>query len=271
MDGYTYDSSSLEHRHITTCHNANVVTSFNKRRGKRKRQTSSTINNYCNRSSRLIFILAILNNYTNLLPIVVQAHNNFCGTTWGDASDNCISRQPCPLGTNDECSVPGQQCWADTSCDTSLGHGILYDTNDPTHTRFCGSSWEDASNNCSVERHCPSGDDSDCPGEQTCYLHLSQKCHYVDLLGGPEGAAAALSSGGNSAGGGGSKKLDGDHPSRSNYCGWDWNGANKCDMPCLSGSDADCPAGKTCFAGTECKYIDDLQPTVTPTEVPSYS
>ena len=271
MNGYTFESSSLEHRHNITCNNAKNVAPFNKIRGKRKRQTS--IINNCN-SKRLIFI-AILHN-TNFVPtVVVQAHNNFCGTTWGDASENCISRQPCPLGTNDECSVPGQQCWADTTCDTTLGHGILYDMDDPTHTRFCGSSWEDASNNCSVERHCPSGDDSDCPGEETCYLHLSQQCHYVDLMGGPEGAAAALSGGGSSASGGGagggSQKLDGDHPSRSNYCGWDWNGANQCDMPCLSGSDADCPAGKTCFAGTECKYIDDLQPSVTPTKVPSYS
>ena len=141
MNGYTFESPSLERRHIITCNNAKNVAPFNKIRGKRKRQTS-TINN-CN-SKRLIFI-AILHN-TNFVPtVVVQAHNNFCGTTWGDASENCISRQPCPLGTNEECSVPGQQCWADTTCDTTLGHGILYDMDDPTHTRFCGSSWEDAS------------------------------------------------------------------------------------------------------------------------------
>jgi len=27
-------------------------------------------------------------------------------------------------------STPGQQCWGDTSCDTSQGHGILYNHDD---------------------------------------------------------------------------------------------------------------------------------------------
>lgn len=182
----------------------------------------------------------------------------------GDASDNCVARQPCPESTNTECTTPGHQCWADTLCDTASGHGLAYDHTNPIHSRFCGSNWEDANNNCSTERHCPRGIDEECPKGMQCFLHLSSNCHYVDLLGGPAFAADAAIS---SSGGEGKKKVDIDHPSRTNYCGWDWSSANKCldDHWCPNGSDDECPPGKTCFGGTECQYIDDLEPTITPT------
>jgi hypothetical protein len=213
----------------------------------------------------LFYILLI--NTISTIPL--SATNNFCGESWSTTSNNCLSSQPCPLGTSSECTTPGQQCWGDTSCDTSHGHGILYNHDDPSHTRFCGISWEDASSNCNVDRHCPSGNDVDCPGSETCYLHLTEDCHYIDLLGGPEQAAITLNGGSN--GSGSANKLDSDHPSRTNYCGYDWNSANECkdDHWCPSGSDSDCPPDKTCFAGTDCKYINDLVPTITPTNNPS--
>ncbi|KAL7518396.1 hypothetical protein ACHAWX_004794 [Stephanocyclus meneghinianus] len=48
-----------------------------------------------------------------------------------------------------------------------------------------------------------------------------------------------------------------------------------CKSPTISNqycnSDADCPAGKVCYAGTDCKYVSDLHPTETPTPAPSIS
>jgi hypothetical protein len=34
----------------------------------------------------------------------------------------------------------------------------MFDPDNPQHQRFCGTGWNDANENCSVERHCPSGD-----------------------------------------------------------------------------------------------------------------
>ncbi|KAL9189137.1 hypothetical protein ACHAXT_011627 [Thalassiosira profunda] len=193
----------------------------------------------------------------------VFATTNFCGTSWGDASSNCDARQPCPSGTDQECTSGGV-CWADTDCNTAEGHGILFDKGHPSHMRFCGISWNDASDNCSVERHCPSGEDDECPGDEECYSFLG--CNYVDLIGGPAGAASLNSGGGNP------DRLDGDHPSRTNFCGYGWENANTgCDEDhwCPSGADADCPSGMTCYAGTECKYDADLVPTGSPSEKPT--
>eukprot|EP00578_Thalassiosira_sp_NH16_P004041 CAMPEP_0181136266 /NCGR_PEP_ID=MMETSP1071-20121207/33089_1 /TAXON_ID=35127 /ORGANISM="Thalassiosira sp., Strain NH16" /LENGTH=240 /DNA_ID=CAMNT_0023222959 /DNA_START=8 /DNA_END=727 /DNA_ORIENTATION=- len=178
-----------------------------------------------------------------------QATTNFCGTNWSAASSTCADRQPCPSGTDEECTSGGT-CWADTTCDTSLGHGILYDRGHPTHSRFCGTGWSDAVDGCSLERHCPSGDDEECKDGESCYSFLS--CNYVDMIGGP-------GNGGGEQRRRREQKAPDDDPSRNNFCGRDWNSAlASCDLDdhwCPSGSDGDCPDGKTCFAGTECKYV----------------
>jgi hypothetical protein len=219
-----------------------------------------------------------------ILIIVSSVHastTNFCGSDWTDASTDCQNRQPCPEGTDDECDPPGI-CWADTLCDTTKGDGILFDKDNPQHQRFCGNSWNDAADNCSAERHCASGDSSECPNGEACYSFLTS-CNYVDMIVG--------SSGGDSGGGeeesGGPPRLDGNSPMRSNWCGSDWNDAiahcTDTSHWCPSGSDSDCPAGKCfgmsyvtlrvkflrtnalsgkiCFAGTDCKFVDDLHPT----------
>lgn len=195
---------------------------------------------------------------------------NFCGSTWGDASEGCINKQPCASGLDEDCA-PGTVCWADTNCDTSKGDGLMYDLNHPSHMRFCGSSWDDASSNCEIKRHCPSGGDDECPKGQECYSFLSN-CNYVEMVGGP-GEATSLAS---KLSGDSSKiGLDANDPSRSNFCGYDWNDAisscHKDDHWCRAGSDSECPSGKVCYAGTDCKYVADLQPTISPTDFPTMS
>ena len=161
------------------------------------------------------------------------------------------------------------QCWGDTACDTALGHGIYYDRKHPQHSRFCGSGWSDANDQCAPERHCPSGDDADCPAGEECYAFLAN-CNYVDMIGGPENAIA-----GGSDGPVGSSRLPLDDPSRSNFCGSDWNDAvlhcSSDDHWCPSGADGDCPRGKVCYAGTDCLYVADLRPTTAPTDEPTAS
>ncbi len=153
----------------------------------------------------------------------------------------------------------GGTCWADTSCDTSLGDGALYNRDDPSHSRFCGLTYNEAMEACSVDTHCPTGDHAECPEGYACFSFLTG-CNYVDMVGGP--GNVTISSGN-------ATKLDPDDPTRSNYCGVDWNDAiSNCDNDdhwCASGADSDCPEGKTCFAGTECKYESDLFPTISPT------
>ena len=51
-----------------------------------------------------------------------QATTSFCGASWSAASSTCTDRQPCLSGTDEECTSGGT-CWADTTCDTSLGRG----------------------------------------------------------------------------------------------------------------------------------------------------
>ena len=156
-------------------------------------------------------------------------------------------------------------CWADTTCDTDLGHGILYDMDYPTHSRFCGISWEDADTNCNLERHCPTGQSSECTEGEECFSFLTG-CNYVDMIGGPPD---------DSDGEGSSATLGKDDPSRSNYCGVDWNDAiSNCaddENWCPSGADADCPEGKLCFAGTDCKYVSDIFPTGSPSDSPTFA
>lgn len=86
---------------------------------------------------------------------------------------------------------------------------------------------------------------------------------------------SSSSSGEDGGGGGNSNRLDANDPMRSNWCGSDWNDAiahcSSDDHWCPSGSDADCPGGKICYAGTECKFIADLFPTASPTPAPSGS
>ena len=46
-----------------------------------------------------LVVIAIISVYR-----LAYATKNFCGTTWDDASLNCDKRQPCELGTDEECN-----------------------------------------------------------------------------------------------------------------------------------------------------------------------
>jgi hypothetical protein len=122
-----------------------------------------------------------------LLPFTKpqESNNNFCGTTWDDASANCRDRQHCPSGTDDECTTENHICFGGTLCDVTKGDGAKFayadvPYEDISNTRFCGNSWDEALEGCSVESHCPSGYNEECGGGMSCYGGLG--CNVQDLV-----------------------------------------------------------------------------------------
>lgn len=183
---------------------------------------------------------------------------HFCGTAWEDASTDCANKQPCPLGTDEECH--SGTCWADTKCDTTNGGGLAFDKGNPQHSRFCGIGWAEAKDNCSPATHCPSGSNDECEDGEQCYSWLPD-CNFADMITGGEQQGSSQ------------PKFDPDDPVRSFFCGSSFADADgscfKEDHWCPSGSDKDCPAGKICFSSTSCKFDSDLDPSRAPILSPS--
>jgi hypothetical protein len=137
----------------------------------------------------------------------------FCGATFQEAAASCSSITWCRNGNSQECPN-GMTCFVGVNADNpeceinaitkaeyeeaklnskvpSLSNSIspstlppvaLSDT-DPKNQNFCGTDWEDASNNCSLERFCPNGD-GDCDAEgHTCQTYTT--CNAVGMTGAP--------------------------------------------------------------------------------------
>ncbi|KAL7553435.1 hypothetical protein ACHAWF_016718 [Thalassiosira exigua] len=224
----------------------------------------------------LPFLATLFPHLQSHLALAEESDRYFCGTSWSDASENCVDRQHCPTGTDDECSEEGHVCFGGTTCDASLGHGakaaianVPYE--DFSNTRFCGKDWSKAIEGCSVETHCPSGYSDDCPPGLSCFGGLG--CNVQDLIEASLLSIDATAGGeGSAAGGesGGSIKVGKDDPARSNFCGTSWGDANSaCGEWCPGGEDTDCPPGLGCFGNTGCYYDDDLVPTSSPVEEPT--
>ena len=212
-----------------------------------------------------LFTIFILISYAS----AQDSNHYFCGTSWGDASDNCKERQHCPSGSDDECDTEGHICFGDTTCDVTKGDGNLFKYanvpyEDISNTRFCGAGWTEAAEKCSVDTHCPSGFSDECPDGQQCYGGLSD-CNVKDFFAEIEEEKAA------SGGGSGANGIIAKHDARrNNFCGNSWGDANqKCSIWCPEGDDTDCPGGLGCFAETECYYSADLIPTQTPVRNPT--
>eukprot|EP00986_Skeletonema_menzelii_P008756 scaffold3801_cov150-Skeletonema_menzelii.AAC.6 len=107
---------------------------------------------------------------------------SFCGEDWSEA--NTCKMQWC--GNGRECPS-GQSCFADTECNMKEkldGPPTLKPTkapvtyNDPMHTSFCGFSFADAAQHCSVGSHCPSGLHQECPTGEYCWVGT---CNILDF------------------------------------------------------------------------------------------
>lgn len=197
--------------------------------------------------------------------------------SWAEASSSCETRQNCPSGQNDECLIPGQQCWAFTECDTRYGHGEQFSemhgvtggsnlqatgvgadagggyvdlskpSNDPKDHYFCGKGYEDALSQCLT--NCPSGSLNDCPDGEICFFNTPCDARLLTLA--PQPANTPTVSPTTPAPVVYSSKLN------KYYCGYDWNDAQeRCEIWCPSGSDDDCPSDQLCFAFSKCHAQD---------------
>lgn len=108
-------------------------------------------------------------------------HIEFCGETWGKAIEKCKPETNC--GKDDDCPE-GESCHGylpgcdllkmvdDTKEAESDAQGLLwFRKNDVTNTFFCGESYLEAVEECSIETHCP---DNKCPEGKTCFQYIEQ-------------------------------------------------------------------------------------------------
>ena len=200
----------------------------------------------------------------------------FCGASWAEASSSCDSRQNCPSGQNDECLIPGQQCWAFTECDTRYGHGEQFaemhdvvggsnlqatgvgaeasggyvdlnrPSSDPKDHYFCGKGYEDAVSKCLT--NCPSGSLNDCPDGEICFFNTPCDARMMTMAPQPPSPTVSPTT-----------PAPVVYSSKLNkyYCGYDWNDAQeRCEIWCPSGSDDDCPDDQSCFAFSKCHAQD---------------
>ena len=86
-------------------------------------------------------------------------------------------------------------CFGGTLCDSTLGHGskakytnVPYE--DISNTRFCGTDWNMAIAECSVETHCPTGFSDECPTGSSCYGGLA--CNVQDFIQEEDSTTAVL-------------------------------------------------------------------------------
>ena len=207
-------------------------------------------NNYLLPSIIVIIVILLIRK------VVANTNHNFCGSTWTDASSNCNERHHCPNASDEEC-MPGQICFADTSCDINKGHGnnapplpasqsstgvngLTY--GDRANTRFCQSQ---TITQCTVDLWC--GDGSSCPNDMICHY---AECHYQDLIKiqEEEEKLNEISTQQQLLIGAGPND-----PIRNNFCGKTWDDASaKCGVWCLDGDRTTCPGEETCFADTTC-------------------
>ena len=145
-------------------------------------------------------------------PGTMESHY-FCGPSFQQAAAECSSKTWCRTGTNQECPN-GQTCFVSVNdenpeCEINAivkkeyeeakAAGELEEqkppkvptvqpTNSPIsdtddrNMQFCGMDWNDASDNCVKERHCPNGD-SDCVRPMTC--HQYTQCSAVGMTRSP--------------------------------------------------------------------------------------
>lgn len=186
----------------------------------------------------------------------------FCGSDFADIqTDTCSQRQWCPSASDDECSVPGHTCFANTPCDARLIEDIAVPTyslslypeyKDATDKMFCGVDYQEALSVCEVGdeqaqgRHCPNGI-SDCPSGQFCFIDMP--CSYFvmtsDLINVENPNDIEV--------------IEEDLPDPGSleshyFCGATFSqAAENCSSKtwCRTGTNQECPNGEICFVSVD--------------------
>jgi len=183
----------------------------------------------------------------------------FCGSSFADIqSDTCASRQWCPSSSDDECTIPGHTCFANTPCDARTIENVAVPTyslslnpayNTAEDKMFCGTSYPEALATCQAGgdkakgRHCP---DQKCPDGQFCFIDMP--CSYfvlTDPSANPFGNVNELEVTDEE------KELPNPGTMESHYfCGPTFQqAAASCSSKtwCRTGTNQECPNGQTCF------------------------
>mmetsp|Transcript_43008 Transcript_43008/g.91461 ORF Transcript_43008/g.91461 Transcript_43008/m.91461 type:complete len:321 (-) Transcript_43008:15-977(-) len=219
------------------------------------------------------------------------ADHNFCGLGFNNLFGCAIK---CPNGSPAECPS-GQLCYFDTKCDARVEGIILGDptrtpTPPPTHrptispkpteyvdlglpdgrSNFCGETVFDARNNCNRDRHCPSGSNDECPGDDMyCWIDLLG-CNIRTLPSAtptisprptPYPSIAPTTRDPSFTYEPTNAPLDKDDIRNFFFCGTSWGDAStRCHKRCLSGHHSECPGEEECFAQAACSKLIENQP-----------
>jgi hypothetical protein len=239
------------------------------------------------------------------VPYDDPGNNRFCGAGWGMAVTNCSFETHCPSGRSDDCPA-GQTCHGglpSPECNIvdiyekikNAGKPSPPPTmrpvneHDPTNTKFCGRSWDDAEANCSRQTHCP---DEKCPSGYVCYGGTS--CNVFEMTLEPSKAPTVRPTNepitnpptvsrsptesptipipptqSPTTDGPTKEVIPADDIRHSFWCGFNWADVNEnCFEPCTSGQDTECSdTTMKCIAFTKCRPT--TKPTKQPTEEPS--
>ncbi|KAL3792980.1 hypothetical protein HJC23_010993 [Cyclotella cryptica] len=196
------------------------------------------------------------------VPSNVTVPTRFCGANSTDAEVGCSMESACPLGN--ECGH-GFACFSNIMCpalEASLSptpspnnatastsspsirgssSSISPSSGSPTESSsevnlwYCGSSPEDAAENCSTNQPCPDGTAASCSAGQTCFP-IPEACNITTAA-----PSASVTN---------APTLD--TSSLTSFCGKNWTDAmENCytTTPCPGGSSEECPDHQGCFQG----------------------
>ena len=202
----------------------------------------------------------------------------FCGVDYEAAKANCATAQACPSGFG--CLEQGEACFGigaegcvsasptnspsepELTTITPAPSAGLPEPTTPSLTKaptintlFCGVSYEDALDKCSVGTACPAGTQEECPSGLSCFTGI--QCTATAPL--PTKAPVIYWDEITST----SPPVEGVVPELQKFCGVNAEDAeNRCSIttPCPDGSSDNCADGESCFPipGT-CEVSDPSQ------------
>ncbi|KAL7538582.1 hypothetical protein ACHAXR_008658 [Thalassiosira sp. AJA248-18] len=112
-----------------------------------------------------------------------QSNMRFCAPAWDKVV--CSIESHCPIGT--ECTN-GEICFTDSTCNIldltkdptpRPSSSPVMPRDDPSNFMFCGKTYNDAVEHCSLETQCTSNES--CPAEEACFSNLPGHCNAIDM------------------------------------------------------------------------------------------
>ena len=144
-----------------------------------------------------------------------------------------------------------------------IHHSSLPNKDDLANKKFCGPTWAEAIQNCSLDTHCKSIED--CAKGETCH-HWVPGCNVADMKNtvknpSPPSPSAAPYNGN-------MNPHQGDHFYEHNFCGETYELAEQnCSSDTHCGETHLCPTGSFCLYVTTCSISKILSDSPTPAPI----